>query len=107
MLMATGLVMLMTPALGFFYGGLVRKKNLSNTIMQCFAVLAVIGLVWTGWGYSLALGTTGNAYIGNFDKVLLNNVNVTSVLSAQYNAPGITEMLYYALNSCSRLSRRR
>jgi Amt family ammonium transporter len=93
---ATGLVMLMTPALGFFYGGLVRKKNLSNTIIQCFAILAVVGLVWTFWGYSLALGEPSGGFIGNLDKALLNNVGVTTVLPAQYNAPGITEMLYYA-----------
>jgi Amt family ammonium transporter len=96
MLMATGLVMLMTPALGFFYGGLVRKKNLSNTIMQCFAIFAVVGLVWTLWGYSLAFGTSTGGFIGNLDKALLNNVGVNTVLPTQYNAPGITELLYYA-----------
>jgi Amt family ammonium transporter len=95
-LMATGLVMLMTPALGFFYGGLVRKKNLSNTIMQCFAIFAVVGLVWTLWGYSLALGTPTGGFIGNLNKSLLNNVGVTAVLPTQYNAPGITELSYYA-----------
>jgi len=100
-LMATGLVMLMTPALGFFYGGLVRKKNLSNTIMQCFAIFAVIGLVWTLWGYSLALGTPTGGFIGTLDKALLNNVGATTPLPTQYyptqyNPPGITEMSYYA-----------
>lgn len=92
-MMATGLVMIMTPALGFFYGGLVRKKNLSNTIVQCFAIFAVVGLVWTLWGYSLAFGPSMGGYIGNLDKALLNNVGVTTTLPA---APGITELLYYA-----------
>ena len=91
--MATGLVMLMTPALGFFYAGLVRKKNLANTIVQCFAIFAVVSLVWALWGYSLAFGPSNNGYIGNLDKVLLNNVGVTTPLAIQ---PGITEMLYFA-----------
>ena len=55
-LTATALVMLMTPALGFFYGGLVRKKNLVSTIAQCFIIFAVISLIWALWGYSLAFG---------------------------------------------------
>ncbi len=94
--LASGLVMLMTPALGFFYGGLVRKKNISYTIVQCFAIFAVVGLVWTLWGYSLAFGPSMGGYIGNFDKALLNNVGVTTPLGDQFGAQGITELLYYA-----------
>jgi len=94
--LASGLVMLMTPALGFFYGGLVRKKNISYTIIQCFAIFAVVGLVWTLWGYSLAFGPSMGGYIGNFDKALLNNVGVTTPLGDQFGAQGITELLYYA-----------
>src|SRR5438876_7991823 len=52
---ATALVMIMTPALGFFYGGLVRRKNLVSTIAQCLAIFAVVSLVWAVWGYTLAL----------------------------------------------------
>jgi Amt family ammonium transporter len=85
--------MLMTPALGFFYAGLVRKKNIANTIVQCFAIFAVVSLVWALWGYSLAFGASNNGYIGNLDKVLLNNVGVTTPLAIQ---PGITELLYFA-----------
>jgi len=95
MLMASALVMLMTPALGFFYGGLVRRKNIAYTIVQCFAIFAVVTLVWTFWGYSLAFGTSGNGYIGNFDKVLLNNVGVQATLPNSFNLPGITELNYY------------
>ncbi len=94
--LASGLVMLMTPALGFFYGGLVRKKNISYTIVQCFVIFAVVGLVWTLWGYSLAFGPSTGGYIGNFDKALLNNVGVTTPLGDQFGAQGITELLYYA-----------
>ena len=55
---ATALVMLMTPALGFFYGGLVRKKNLVSTIAQCFIIFAVVSIVWALWGYMLVFGNT-------------------------------------------------
>jgi Amt family ammonium transporter len=93
---AAALVMLMTPALGFFYGGLVRRKNIAYTIVQCLAIFAVVTLVWTLWGYSLAFGPSTNGYIGTFDKALLNNVGVTAPLADQFGAPGITELLYYA-----------
>jgi len=71
---ATALVMIMTPALGFFYGGLVRRKNLVSTISQCFAIFAVVSLVWAFWGYSLALGPSVSGVIGSFANVFLNNV---------------------------------
>jgi Amt family ammonium transporter len=66
--------MIMTPALGFFYGGLVRRKNLVSTISQCFAIFAVVSLVWALWGYSLALGPSVSGIIGSFANVFLNNV---------------------------------
>jgi Amt family ammonium transporter len=84
--------MLMTPALGFFYAGLVRKKNIANTLVQCFAIFAVVSLVWALWGYSLAFGPSNNGYIGNLDKVMLYNVGVTT----PFGATGITELLYFA-----------
>jgi Amt family ammonium transporter len=93
---ATALVMLMTPALGFFYAGLLRKKNVASTIVQCLAIFAVVTLVWTLWGYSLAFGPSIGGYIGNLDKMLLNNVGVTSPLAGQFGGPGITELSYYA-----------
>jgi len=77
-LAATALVMIMTPAVGFFYGGLVRRKNLVSTIVQCLAIFAVISLVWAIWGYSLALG--GNSIggiIGNLSDFGLVNVGIT------------------------------
>ena len=91
--MASGLVMIMTPALGFFYGGLVRRKNIAYTIVQCFAIFAVVSLVWALWGYSLAFGPSSNGYIGSLDIVLLNNVGLTTPFASQ---PGITEVLYIA-----------
>lgn len=93
---ASALVMLMTPALGFFYGGLVRRKNITYTIVQCFAIFAVVSLVWTLWGYSLAFSSSVNGYIGNLDKALLNNVGVTTPLASQFGTTEITELLYFA-----------
>ena len=55
-LMCTALVMLMTPGLGFFYGGLVRRKNVLSTLMHSFFVLALVSIVWVLVGFSLAFG---------------------------------------------------
>ena len=90
---ATGLVMLMTPALGFFYAGLVRKKNLVSTLAQCMAIFAVVSLIWTFWGYSLSFGTSVNGIIGDFSLLDLNGIGPTTV--GRY-APNIPELLYFA-----------
>ena len=74
MLAATGLVMIMTPGLGFFYGGLVRRKNLISTIVQCIAIFAVVSLVWAVWGYTLAFGPSVYGLIGNLSMFSLNGV---------------------------------
>ncbi len=71
---ATALVMIMTPGLGFFYGGLVRRKNLVSTIVQCIAIFAVISLVWALWGYTLAFGPSVAGVIGNLSLFGLNGV---------------------------------
>ena len=63
MIVASALVLLMTPGLAFFYGGLVRGKNVISTVMYSFISLGVISVVWVLWGYTLAFGEGGNAYI--------------------------------------------
>src|SRR5688572_20780388 len=73
MLVATALVLLMTPALGLFYAGLVRGKNSLNTFMMCLASIAIAGLMWAAVGYSLAFDT-GNWFIGGLDHAFLNDV---------------------------------
>ena len=75
MLIATALVLLMTPALAFFYGGLVRSKNALNTMMMSVVSLGFVGVLWALAGYSLAFGT-GNAVIGDFSRVFLNGVTL-------------------------------
>ena len=67
-LMSSALVMLMTPGLGLFYGGLVRKKNVLSTLMHSYFILCLIAIVWALWGYSLAFGGTGR-FIGNLDYI--------------------------------------
>src|SRR6266581_2768934 len=56
LLISTALVLMMTPALGFFYGGMVRAKNALNTLMMSFSALGFVGLTWAFFGYSIAFG---------------------------------------------------
>jgi Amt family ammonium transporter len=73
MLIATALVLLMTPALAFFYGGLVRSKNSLNTMMMSFISLGFVGVVWAVIGYSLTF-TDGSNYLGDTSWAFLQNV---------------------------------
>ena len=75
-LMSAALVMLMTPALGFFYGGLVQRKNVLSTIMHAFFILALISVQWVLWGYSLAFGPDRGGIIGGLDWLGLRNVGM-------------------------------
>lgn len=90
---ATALVMLMTPALGFFYGGLVRRKNLVSTLVQCLVIFAVVSIIWAVLGYSLVFSPSMSGVIGDFSLVGLNSVNVHAVSSY---APLIPELLFFA-----------
>ena len=80
MLTATALVLLMTlPGLALFYGGMVRAKNLLSVLMQCFAITAMVSVLWMVFGYSLAFSTEGmqagvtnlHSFIGGFDRAFL------------------------------------
>jgi ammonium transporter, Amt family len=75
-LISTALVMLMTPALGLFYGGMVREKNVLSTIMHSFFILALISVQWVLWGYTLAFGPTQGGIIGGLDWLGLNGVGL-------------------------------
>ena len=74
MLIATALVMLMTPTLAFFYGGLVRKKNVLSVLMQTFVILAVVSLQWVLIGYSIAFGPDKYGLFGDLSFAMLNGV---------------------------------
>jgi ammonium transporter, Amt family len=75
MIVATALVLLMTPALAFFYGGLVRSKNALNTMMMSYVSLGVLGVTWAVIGYSLAFGTGGD-WIGDLSFLALKDVGL-------------------------------
>ncbi len=79
-LTATALVMLMTPGLALFYGGLVRRKNVLSILMQCMFVLALVSVTWVLVGYTLAFGDDVNGWgiVGNLDHLGLKGVGVTA-----------------------------
>jgi ammonium transporter, Amt family len=89
MLVSTALVLLMTPALGFFYGGLVRSKNALNTLMMSVAALGFVGVSWALLGYSLAFGA-GSAVLGDLRFLGLRGVG----LEAQGTIPHVLFMSY-------------
>jgi Amt family ammonium transporter len=75
LLVATALVMVMLPGLAFFYGGLVRRKNVLSTIMHSFFGLAIVSVIWVLWGYTIAFGPdTGAGLIGGLDFLAFNGV---------------------------------
>ena len=74
MLVSTALVMLMTPGLAFFYGGMVRRKNVLGTIMQSFVILCIVSVIWILWGYTLAFGPDKWGIIGSLNWFGLNGV---------------------------------
>jgi len=76
MLMSTALVMLMTPGLAFFYGGLVRRKNVLSIMMQCLMLVAVMSLQWVAFGYSLSFGPDHGGVIGGLSWAGLHGVGL-------------------------------
>src|SRR6202521_1939486 len=89
MLISTALVLLMTPALAFFYGGLVRSKNSLNTMMMSFIALGFVGVMWAVIGYSL-VSRAGNDWIGHPSRLFLKGVG----LEAQSPTVLIPRLLY-------------
>ena len=76
-LVSAAMVMLMTPGVAFFYGGMVRRKNFLSTLMMCFVTLGLIGLLWVVYGYSLSFGSDKWGIIGGFNFLGLNGVGQT------------------------------
>ncbi|MGA7856657.1 MAG: ammonium transporter [Terracidiphilus sp.] len=94
MLMSAALVLLMTgPGLALFYGGLVRRKNILGTMMQSFAMMSLITIIWAFLGYSLAFGH-GNLFIGGFEHVFLRGVGLTPNPDYSATIPEQTYMIY-------------
>ncbi|MEG4836928.1 ammonium transporter [Microcoleus sp. B9-D4] len=105
MLVSSALVLLMTPGLAFFYGGLVRSRNVLNTMMMSLVMMGVIGVTWTLWGYSLAFDVTASnldakgfgqgieSFIGGFDWMFLNKVTADTPDPIGY-APTIPHQVF-------------
>jgi Amt family ammonium transporter len=94
MLVSAALVLLMTgPGLALFYGGLVRRKNILGTMMQSFAMMALVTVIWALVGYSLAFGH-GNGFIGGFEHVFLRGVGLAPNLDYAPTIPAQTYMIY-------------
>jgi Amt family ammonium transporter len=94
MLVSAALVLLMTgPGLALFYGGLVRRKNILGTMMQSFAMMGLVTILWAVVGYSLAFGH-GNAFIGGFEHIFLRGVGLTPNADYAPTIPEQTLMIY-------------
>jgi Amt family ammonium transporter len=93
LLVATSLVLLMTPALALFYGGMVHKKNVLNTMLMSFVMMGIVSLVWVLIGYSLAFGKSSNGFIGSFEYALGQNISLTTPYGTQ-TIPAALFMLF-------------
>ena len=94
MLLATSLVMLMTPGLAFFYGGLVGRKNVLTIMIQSFVSLSVVTIIWFIAGYSLCFSGDTYGIIGNLDKAFLNGVAPTAVYTGNGQIPELVFIAY-------------
>ncbi len=96
-LTASALVLLMTPGLAFFYGGLVRKKNIVSTIMYSFVSIGLVGIVWVLWGYSLAFGPDIGSFIGNLEWFGLKDVSANEAGPYSDTIPHQAFMIFQAM----------
>lgn len=94
MLISTGLVMMMTPALGFFEAGLIRAKNSLSIIMQTFSGLAILSILWFIIGFTLVFSPSQGGIIGGLDWVFFNNVPINESVDYAPTIPGVTFASY-------------
>ena len=95
-LMSTALVMLMTPGLAFFYGGMVRRKNVLGVLMQCFTMLCVLSIQWVLYGYSLAFAP-GKGFWGGFAWIGLTGVGLEPFKDYAATIPHQAFMIFQAM----------
>jgi Amt family ammonium transporter len=95
-LISTALVILMTPAVGFFYGGMVRKKNILSTMMMCFAILMVISIQWVLFGYTLSFGPSFKGLIGGLKWLGLIGVGQIPEIKYAATIPALVFMMFQA-----------
>lgn len=94
MLLATSLVMLMTPGLAFFYGGLAGKRNILGIMIQSFVSMGITTILWFFVGYSLCFSGGDGGVIGNLDKFMMNGVTLNSAFSGNPKLPEFVFMAY-------------
>ena len=97
MLISAALVLLMTPGLAFFYGGLVRRKNILSILMQCFTTICLVTLQWVLFGYSLAFGPDVKGWIGNLSWAGLQGVGLTPFAEYAATIPHQAFMIYQCM----------
>ena len=97
MLICSALVLLMTPGLALFYGGLARSKNAAATVMHSFMSMGIVGIVWVLWGYSLAFGPDVGRFIGSLEFVGLNHVSATEPGPHADNIPHQAFMIFQGM----------
>ena len=102
-LTSSALVLLMTPGLAFFYGGLVRRKNVNATIMHCFMAIGLVGVVWVLWGYSLAFGSDSDGnwglqkFVGDLEWIGLQGVSASEAGPYSDTIPHQAFMIFQAM----------
>jgi len=96
LLVSTALVMLMTPAVAFFYGGMVRRKNVLSTVMMSFSVLALVSILWILYGYSLSFGPDKGGAIGGLDWIGLMGVGQEPSSVYAITVPHLAFMMFQA-----------
>jgi Amt family ammonium transporter len=96
-LVSAALVMLMTPALAFFYGGMVRGKNVLGTLMQSFIAVAIISVQWVLWGYTLSFGADQGGFIGSLDWLGLRGVGAEPNADYAATIPHQAFMVYQCM----------
>ncbi|MDD3370871.1 MAG: ammonium transporter [Alphaproteobacteria bacterium] len=95
-MISTALVMLMTPGLAFFYGGMVRRKNILSVLMQCFFVVCLVSVLWVVYGYSLSFAP-GKGFWGGFSWAMLNGVGLEPYDGYSATVPHQAFMIYQAM----------
>jgi Amt family ammonium transporter len=96
LLISTALVIMMTPALAFFYGGMVRKKNLLSTIMMSFSIMALVSILWVVYGYSISFGPDNGGFIGGLDWFGLIGVGQEPSVVYATTVPHLAFMIFQA-----------
>jgi ammonium transporter, Amt family len=96
-LISTALVMLMTPGVALFYGGMVRKKSVISTLMMSFAMLGVVGLLWVFYAYSLSFGPDSGGIIGSLKYVFLSNVGGDPSSTYATTVPHLAFMMFQGM----------